>query len=449
MFVASLRRPSLALQLLGNRLGNPLVERYGASSLETCGVYRSPYFRRKPQTGMLHHGHDESLYLPLARQSGARVAPVQPLSHYARSIGLDRRVETTRRASRVCICPERSLAAAGMSGTKRLPDSTKLPPFEAQALRGKLTEFFEMKVQDPSGKMVKVGNYSFGVYAFFDYDGEPIYVGQTNERIRTRIGRHLTNQRTDAVAMSVLDPFEVFEVEVWPVPQFQGRKAKDPEARAHLDALERRVTADAAARSQFGAVLNEKNPPLGTLEVEPPLSHRTRIVSKEVGDMRSHPDVRIARRAQVIARLAQVISERKVTPGLRRVLLVQSQRLTWLAQRRFDALGVEALIEAEGEDENNGEVQEDGSNPDAEQNGDTEITNSPTLIGMLEAAHRKMEAVAAARWIELGVYERITLVRDAGLPDGLIMNEKPDPLLVASLADAARRDGSYDPEDFG
>lgn len=62
-----------------------------------------------------------------------------------------------------------------MSGTKRLPDSTKLPPFEAQSLRGKLMEFFEMKVQDPSGKMVKVGNYSFGVYAFFDYDGEPIY----------------------------------------------------------------------------------------------------------------------------------------------------------------------------------------------------------------------------------------------------------------------------------
>ena len=67
-----------------------------------------------------------------------------------------------------------------------------------------------------------VGNYRWGVYAFFDYDGEPIYVGQTNEQLRTRIRRHLTNQRTDAVAMSVLDPFEVFEIEVWPLPQFEG-----------------------------------------------------------------------------------------------------------------------------------------------------------------------------------------------------------------------------------
>ncbi|MDQ2777754.1 MAG: hypothetical protein M3Y57_23005 [Acidobacteriota bacterium] len=25
----------------------------------------------------------------------------------------------------------------------------------------------------------KIGNSKYGVYAFFDYDGEPIYVGQT------------------------------------------------------------------------------------------------------------------------------------------------------------------------------------------------------------------------------------------------------------------------------
>ena len=51
----------------------------------------------------------------------------------------------------------------------------------------------------------KIGNFRYGVYAFFDYDGEPIYVGQTNEQLRVRIRRHLTNQRTDAVAMKVLD----------------------------------------------------------------------------------------------------------------------------------------------------------------------------------------------------------------------------------------------------
>ena len=95
-------------------------------------------------------------------------------------------------------------------------------------------------------------------YAFFDYDGEPIYVGQTNERLRTRIRRHLTNQRTDAVAMSVLDPFEVFEIEVWPLPQFQESNRADQAARQHLDALERLITERAVEGSQFKAILNEK-----------------------------------------------------------------------------------------------------------------------------------------------------------------------------------------------
>ncbi|KAF0208176.1 MAG: excinuclease ABC subunit C [Gammaproteobacteria bacterium] len=49
--------------------------------------------------------------------------------------------------------------------------------------------------------MSQVGHYKWGVFAFLDYDGEPIYVGQTNEVLRTRTGRHLTNQRTNAVAM--------------------------------------------------------------------------------------------------------------------------------------------------------------------------------------------------------------------------------------------------------
>ena len=60
----------------------------------------------------------------------------------------------------------------------------------------------------------KVGNCKHGVYLFYDYDVEPIYVGRTIESLRTRIRRHLTNQRTDAVAMSVLDPFEVAEIEM-------------------------------------------------------------------------------------------------------------------------------------------------------------------------------------------------------------------------------------------
>lgn len=188
------------------------------------------------------------------------------------------------------------------------------------------------------------------MYAFFDYDGEPIYVGQTNEKLRTRIGRHLTNQRTDAVAMSVLDPFEVLEVEVWPLPAFQEVGGKDVPAKRHLDALERLITDNAIAGSKFKAILNEKDPPFGDLIVDAPKSFRARIVSDRVYAMRSHPDFRIARRALIISRLAQVISERKVQGGLRRVMLAQAKRLQWLAERRYEALGGASFVEQEDDD---------------------------------------------------------------------------------------------------
>lgn len=236
----------------------------------------------------------------------------------------------------------------------RKPDSINIPPFETADLRRNLTRFLDTEFPDPvTGKPRKVGNFKWGVYAFFDYDGEPIYVGQTNELLRTRIRRHLTNQRTDAVAMSVLDPFEVYEIEVWPLPQFQETEGKDATAKTHLDALENLVYQQALKESKFKAVLNEKDPPPPTLKVDRPPSYRARIVSDDVYEIRSHPDFRIARRALIIARLAQVISERKVQGGLRRVLLTQAMRLQWLAERRYIALGGAPTVEREdGESEN-------------------------------------------------------------------------------------------------
>lgn len=221
----------------------------------------------------------------------------------------------------------------------RNPDNVNFPPFETEDLRANLTKFLDTPFDDGCGQTPKVGHYRWGVYAFFDYDGEPIYVGQTNEMLRTRIRRHLTNQRTDAVAMSVLDPFEVLEIEVWPLPQFQDTSRADVGARQHLDALERLITQRAIDQSEFKAILNEKDPPLGSLVVDAPPSLRGRIVSERVYEIRSHPDFRIARRALIISRLAQVISERKVQGGLRRVLQTQALRLQWLASRRYDALG--------------------------------------------------------------------------------------------------------------
>src|SRR5437867_1262441 len=107
-------------------------------------------------------------------------------------------------------------------------------PQDVAAIRQGIRAFLDTVA--PNGK--KIGNAKWGVYAFYDYDGEPIYVGQTYESLRQRISRHLTNQRTDAVAMNVLDPFEVAEISVWPLWNLEGRTNNDREAKEILNAAE-------------------------------------------------------------------------------------------------------------------------------------------------------------------------------------------------------------------
>jgi hypothetical protein len=234
----------------------------------------------------------------------------------------------------------------------------KKASFETAELRRELAAF--LNKAHPKDGHKTIGSYRWGVYIFYDYDGEPIYVGQTKERIGTRIRRHLTNQRTDAVAMSVLDPFEVFEIEVFPLPEFEELNAKHKDfaaAKKHLDALERLVHNAAIKNSKFNAILNEKDPPIVEGKIDLPTSLRGRIVSAEVEKLRGHPDVRTARRAQVISRLAQVISEREVQNGLRRTLMTQAKRILWLAENRFNELGGnDSVPKAPEEDEDEGKT---------------------------------------------------------------------------------------------
>ena len=194
----------------------------------------------------------------------------------------------------------------------------------------------------------KAGDCKNGVYLFRDYDGEPIYVGQTTERIRTRIRRHLTNQRTDAVAMNVLDPFEVDEVVMWPFWDLEGLTGA--QARPTLDQAEYTVYNQALAESEFGVVLNEQ--PIAVAdEIDLPESVSGRILTEDVREARNHPDTRLARRARTISNLAAVISERSVPEGTRHTLLAQAQRLESLARKRLQ----EIQNQDEGEEQGEGE----------------------------------------------------------------------------------------------
>lgn len=215
-----------------------------------------------------------------------------------------------------------------------------VPP-EVAAIRAEIRRFLDRP--DASGR--KIGSAKYGAYAFYDYDSEPIYVGQTVEMVRSRVGRHLTNQRTDAVAMNVLDPFEVAEIEVWPL----YREDVKGDIETMLNGIEYTVFQKVLRASKLGAVLNEKDIPKTRL-VKLPRSYRGRIVPEDLYELRKHPDTRIARRASTIANLARVISERNVSKGLRRTLLTQARRLERLAAERLAEFTEDYPVEKEGEE---------------------------------------------------------------------------------------------------
>lgn len=245
-----------------------------------------------------------------------------------------------------------SQGKASLSSTARAPRKSDLPAGDVQDFRVRLKEV--LAETDTQGRVWSLSKW--GVYAFYDYDGEPIYVGQTNERLRVRVQRHLTNQRTDAVAMRILDVFEVAEIEIWPLWTLADSPKDDPAARAALDAAEYTAYLSAIESSRFKAILNEKIPPVAVELVTLPASLRRSLIDERIRGERGHPDIRIARRAETISRLAAVARERgEVSAGLRRVLVIQAVRLAYLAAERLafvegrpkpdpDSINVESLV---------------------------------------------------------------------------------------------------------
>ncbi len=139
--------------------------------------------------------------------------------------------------------------------------------------------------------------------------------------------------------MSVLDPMEVAEVEVWPLRVLESETSKE-KIKHLLNQSEQAVLQRAIRQSSFGAVLNEgeiasaEPAPLGE-------SVRRRIISSEAFERNLHPDLRIARRAATIASLAKVVSQRDVSIGLRRALVTQARRMEALARSRLAEAGVD------------------------------------------------------------------------------------------------------------
>ena len=208
-----------------------------------------------------------------------------------------------------------------------IPAKNKMPTAFVQGFRRLLRAAFRTK--DPaSGKSL---GSCIGVYAFYDFDGEPIYVGQSTRSFSDRIGRHLTGQRSDTLAYRILDPFEVAKMELYPLEFLRN----EPDRGAKVNAVEYSVYLQAISNSKYMAILNEKIPPVAEPVSLPP-SYEFNLIPEDMHKERMHPDVRIARRAETLGRVAAVAHERgEVSAGLRRVIVIQAVRLADLAAARL------------------------------------------------------------------------------------------------------------------
>ena len=179
-----------------------------------------------------------------------------------------------------------------MSATA-LPGKTAKPkqkpegePADVAAINGEIQKFLATL----DAKQQRIGSIKWGVYAFYDYDGEPIYIGQTYEGFSVRLGRHLTGRRSDAVAKNVLDPFEVAEVCIWPIdlshllpteekPTQESKTAALKAIKAELDRAEYTLYLKVIADSSFKAVLNEAVPKATNI-IKLPREYRACIIPK-------------------------------------------------------------------------------------------------------------------------------------------------------------------------
>ncbi|TQN57361.1 GIY-YIG nuclease family protein [Agrobacterium tumefaciens] len=76
-----------------------------------------------------------------------------------------------------------------------------------------------------------------GVYVLADLDNVPIYVGQSKDGIRSRVGRHLTSARSDIIANRQIDVWEIAFVWAFPVEDKAAINGLEAVLFHHLDPL--------------------------------------------------------------------------------------------------------------------------------------------------------------------------------------------------------------------
>ena len=152
-----------------------------------------------------------------------------------------------------------------------------------------------------------------GVYALCDLDGQPIYVGQSVDGIRSRVRRHLTSARSDVIANRQVDVWEIAYVMAWPVQSLGQVKSLEGAIFTHFDAQQ--------------ALMNGKIEPEPQVPVLWPDHQRVQVIEESERLQRLDPAQRLPRQISQYNLLVDYILNVKDAAHLKRSLDAHLQRL--------------------------------------------------------------------------------------------------------------------------
>ncbi len=152
-----------------------------------------------------------------------------------------------------------------------------------------------------------------GVYALCDLDGQPIYVGQSVDGIRTRVRRHLTSARSDVIANRQIDVWEIAFVWAWPVETEADVGPLEDSIFNHFDAEQR--------------LMNGKSLTPSLLSPDWPEKQEVQVIEEADRQLRLDPAQRLPRQIQQYNLLVDYILNVKDASHLKLSLEAHFQRL--------------------------------------------------------------------------------------------------------------------------
>ena len=169
------------------------------------------------------------------------------------------------------------------------------------------------------GKALAALTNQIGVYALCDLDGNPIYVGQSVDGIRTRVRRHLTSARSDVIANRQIDVWEIAFVWAWPVA-----------TKSEVEPLERSIFAHYDAELPL---MNGKPMVANAPVLEWPEKQVVQVIDEEERQSRLTPSNRLPRQIKQYDLLVDYILNVKEAPHLKRSLDAHFKRMVRYPQR--------------------------------------------------------------------------------------------------------------------